>query len=225
LENNKVVTKSDNAYVKVFSNLPPYPPDITGDEFGYEGDELEFKAITDDFDGDQVFYKFDWDDGTFSDWLGPYNPGQEIEVKNAWDNSGIFSVKAKAKDDPLGDESDWSFYPIKVDINPPLMPSIDIIFQPGFGLSVKVNIKNTGEVDFFNVHWNLTIQRMGIFQRILWQSEDYIPFLGIGNKVTVEGNPSSLGLIKATLRVDAPEIDPIEFSVDGYIFSRLVFLK
>jgi uncharacterized repeat protein (TIGR01451 family) len=225
LENNGIITLNDNAFVKVFSNLPPCPPFITGDNFGYEGDELEFKAITEDFDGDKVYYKFDWNDGTYSDWLGPYNSGQEIKVKNVWQNVGIYNVRAKAKDEFLGEESDWSYYPAKVEIDPPLMPSIDIIFKPGFGLSVKVNIKNTGEVDFQNVKWNLTIQRMGLFKRILWQSDDIIPYFPVGNQVTVEGNPSSLGLIMVTMRVTAPGMDPVEFSIDGYIFSRMIYLK
>ena len=225
LENNGIINEDDNAFVKVFSNLPPSPPDITGDDFGYEGDELEFKAITDDFDGDQIYYKFDWNDGTYSDWLGPYNPGQEIQVKNTWDDAGIYNVKAKAKDDSLEEESDWSYYPIKVEIDPPLMPNIDIIFQPGFGLSVKVNIKNSGEVDFLNVNWNLTVERLGLFQKIIWQSDDIIPYLPVGNKVIVEANPTSIGLIKVTMRVTAQEIDPVEFSIEGYIFSRLVYLK
>ena len=223
-EEGKKVTDSDNAFVKVISNSPPFNPDITGEIFGYEGDELFFRAITIDPDFDQVYYMFDWDDGTYSEWLGPYDSGDEAQISKIWEEAGEYDVRAKAKDSSLEEESDWSFYPVIVEIDEPLVPQIDIIFKPGLGLTLRVNLKNTGEVNFENVNWELTVLRRGIIQRVLWQSNGIISDFPIDKIVTIDGKPSGIGLITATMRVEAPGVDPVEFSVDGFIFSRLVYL-
>jgi uncharacterized repeat protein (TIGR01451 family) len=224
-EKNKPFEFSDNTYVRVISNFPPFPPDITGDTNGLEGDELTFRAVSLDNDGDSIYYMFDWDDGTYSDWLGPFNPGQEAQAKKIWDSAGNYNVRAKAKDSFLEEESDWSFYPVEVNIEVPPVPFIDIVFKPGFGLTVCVDIKNTGEVDFMNVKWNLTVQRTGLIQKIYWQSDGEIYYFPIGKTVNIKAKPSGLGSIKVTLIVEAPGIDPVEFSVDGLLFSRLVYIK
>ena len=58
---------------------------------------------------------FDWGDETYSEWLGPYNSGEEVETNNSWNTIGEYEVKAKAKD-TFGAESDWSPYPLIVEI-------------------------------------------------------------------------------------------------------------
>lgn len=224
-ENNIVFEDSDTANVKVYSNFPPFPPDITGDTEGFEGDELKFKVITLDFDDDQIFYMFDWGDGTYSDWDGPYDSGEELKVTKSWDNAGIYNVRAKAKDISLGDESGWSFYPVEVKIDVPPVPSINIVFKPGFGLSVSAKVTNTGEVDFKNVYWNLTVKRTGLIQKTLLEKDGVIYDFPIGKTANIVGEPSGIGMIRVTLDVKAAGIDPVVFSVEGFIFSRLVYIK
>ena len=77
---------------------------------------------------------------------------------------------------------------------------------------------------FENVNWKLTVLRRGIIQRELWQSSGTIPDFPVEKIVTIDGKPSGIGLIRATMRVEAPGVNPVEFSVDGFIFSRLVYL-
>jgi hypothetical protein len=60
-----------------------------------------------DPDGDDVFYLIDWDDGTTSDWLGPHQSGEIVEITHEWTEPGTYEIKAKAKDIHDG-ESDWS---------------------------------------------------------------------------------------------------------------------
>ncbi|GAI41845.1 unnamed protein product, partial [marine sediment metagenome] len=59
-----------------------------------------------DSDGDQVYYKWDWGDGSYSDWLGPYASGDETSATHTWSQGG-YNIKVKAKD-IRGYESEWS---------------------------------------------------------------------------------------------------------------------
>ena len=52
-----------------------------------------------------IFYKWDWGDGTFSDWLGPFAPGEVCTATHSW-SRGIYDVRVKIKIDTI--ESDWS---------------------------------------------------------------------------------------------------------------------
>ena len=50
---------------------------------------------------------FDWDDGTNSGWIGPYESGQTATASHIWTSIGSYSVKVKAKDSN-DYESSWS---------------------------------------------------------------------------------------------------------------------
>ncbi len=71
--------------------------------------QLEYTYTTSaiDPDGDKLYYKWNWDDGTESDWMGPYNSGVEIEASHIWNEKGVYGIKVKAKD-VYDAESDWS---------------------------------------------------------------------------------------------------------------------
>ena len=83
----------------------PNPPD--GPANGNIDEEYTYSTLTTDPQEDQIFYLFDWDDGTDSGWLGPYNSGEEAEASHTWSKRGSYSIKAKAKDTE-GYESEWS---------------------------------------------------------------------------------------------------------------------
>jgi len=107
-----------------FENQPPDKPlPPTGPSSGKPEIEYNFTAITADYEDNQVFYKWDWGDGTYSDWLGPYytySSGQTCKISYSWAETGDFEVKVKAKD-IHGVESDWS------DPSPITMPKNKII--------------------------------------------------------------------------------------------------
>jgi PKD repeat protein len=88
------------------NNAPDKPNRPTGENEGKIDEEYSFTTSTNDIDGDQVYYKWDWDDET-SGWLGPYNSGETCEASHIWDDEGSYSIKVKAKDQ-YGDESPWS---------------------------------------------------------------------------------------------------------------------
>jgi len=77
-----------------------------------------------DPDGDDVFYLVDWDDGTSSEWLGPYQSGEVVEISHEWSEPGTYEIKVKAKDMHSG-ESDWSDpFTIVIDNVQPSAPTI-----------------------------------------------------------------------------------------------------
>jgi PKD domain-containing protein len=89
-------------------NEPPNKPSIPeGATMGRIGVSYSYNSVADDPNGDRIYYQFDWDDGTKSDWLGPYVSGQGISTSHIWSNRGSFQVKVKAKDES-GEESVWS---------------------------------------------------------------------------------------------------------------------
>jgi len=61
-----------------------------------------------DPDGDSVAYRFSWGDGDTSDWTSPYVvSGQADSLNHAWQDSGVYIVRAQARD-KSGAESEWS---------------------------------------------------------------------------------------------------------------------
>ena len=89
-------------------NNPPNTPDKpTGKTSGKPGTTYLYSTKTTDADGDQVYYMWDWGDGSFSDWLGPSDSGATATAQKSWTEKGTYSVKVKAKD-INGDESGWS---------------------------------------------------------------------------------------------------------------------
>jgi hypothetical protein len=94
------VTSSEN-------NAPNTPDQPTGNAKGKINTEYTYQTTTTDADGDQVYYLWDWGDGTQSKWLGPYNSGVTVNATHTWTVKGSYSVKVKAKDS-FGGESLWS---------------------------------------------------------------------------------------------------------------------
>jgi len=88
-------------------NSAPNIPSISGPDNGKTGEEYEYIVSTTDPEGEQVSYKIDWGDGTFSDWIGPSASGEGVKVKHAWTNDATFNIRAKAKD-INGYQTQWS---------------------------------------------------------------------------------------------------------------------
>jgi hypothetical protein len=92
----------------ISTNDPPDKPSRpTGTSPGKIHRSYSYSSSTIDSDGDQIFYKFDWDDGTNSGWVGPYNSGETLYLSHVWSTSGSYNIKVKAKDEH-GAESVWS---------------------------------------------------------------------------------------------------------------------
>jgi hypothetical protein len=90
------------------SNYPPDTPSIpSGPVSGVPGVSYNYNTKTIDPDGDEIYYLFDWGDGSYSNWIGPYQSGERANCINSWGENDTYSVRVKAKD-VYGFESEWS---------------------------------------------------------------------------------------------------------------------
>ena len=63
------------------NNNPPHTPkEILGPTTVKVGDESTFNTSTHDSDGDQLYYKWYWEEGE-SDWMGPFQSNETMEFK------------------------------------------------------------------------------------------------------------------------------------------------
>ena len=53
------------------------------------------------------FVLWSWGDNTFSNWTGPYHPGESVHATHSWSDRGVFAIRVKIKDSN-GHESRWS---------------------------------------------------------------------------------------------------------------------
>ena len=93
--------------VAVENNEPPNKPAINGPTSGNINIEYTYTASTIDPNGNQLYYLFDWGDGKFSGWIGPYNSGETAESSNKWSKKGDYEIRVKSKDENAV-ESEWS---------------------------------------------------------------------------------------------------------------------
>ncbi len=78
-----------------------------GSSIGKTSEEYFYLTSTIDPNGDLVYFLFDWGDGSNSDWIGPFESGEECNISHIWNEIGNYEIKVKAKDTE-GLESDWS---------------------------------------------------------------------------------------------------------------------
>ena len=137
------------------TNAPPNTPSTpSGPDDGITGVEYTFTTSADDPELDQVYYWFDWDDGTNSGWVGPYNSGETGSASHAWDDAGDYEVTVKAKD-TNDDESDWSpAHTISIAVG----PILDIGTITGGLFKVSVTIKNIGDTTATGVQWSINLE-------------------------------------------------------------------
>lgn len=94
--------------IKLGYNQPPNKPaKPSGQINGKVGVSYTYSSTTTDPDVDQIYYWFDWGDGTNSGWVGPHASGATGSASHTWTTKGNYQIKVKAKD-VFGYESPWS---------------------------------------------------------------------------------------------------------------------
>jgi len=124
------------------SNPPEKPSTPNGPNRGIINKEYAFSSSTTEPDGESIFYIFDWDDGNYSNWIGPYNSGETVTASYSWDTIGDYEIRVRAKD-INGVQGAWSD-PHTISIvenNPPNIPNIDgpKNFIPFISYSYNIN--------------------------------------------------------------------------------------
>jgi len=103
-------------YGETLVNSPPDTPmRASGQLQGTIQVEYRYTSQTYDPEDNQIYYLWDWGDGVFSGWLGPFSSGDECSASHTWTEQGNYEIKVKAKDSN-GAESTWS------DPTPVIMP-------------------------------------------------------------------------------------------------------
>ena len=86
-------------------NAPSQPNGITT---GKINTEYTYNTSTTDSEGDQIYYWFDWGDGTNSGWTEEgFDSGETATVSHIWRTQGSYNIRVRAKDSE-GLQSSWS---------------------------------------------------------------------------------------------------------------------
>lgn len=113
---NGLTPEENDLFYNGLLNSPPQAPSIPfGLQSGNYKEEQTYSTSCFDFDWDDLYFRFDWGDGTISDWIGPFESLENVSMNHKWNSKGDYEIKAQAKDDPNGDgdlsdgiESEWS---------------------------------------------------------------------------------------------------------------------
>jgi len=195
-DNYNASTSGPIWYFTTRINGPPeIPEQPSGPTNGAAGFEYTFLSKTTDPDNDQVFYKWDWGDGNFSEWLGPYFQGINITANHIWTAGGDYEIKVKAKD-IYSAESNWS-EPFSIHIVEPL---IEIGNITGGLFKVNAVIRNIGDGDAENISWNINLLG-GLILRG-YQTSGLIAGIPPGGQVTVRSD-LILGMGRTDVAVNA----------------------
>lgn len=89
------------------AHMPEKPSRPIGVNSGTIKEEYTYVTTSQDPDNDDLWYKWDWGDNTFSEWIGPYNSGESCEINHTWNKRGDYEIRVKARDEN-GLESKWS---------------------------------------------------------------------------------------------------------------------
>jgi Peptidase family M28/PKD domain len=170
VKNTKLVlaTLAELAEASMLSD-PPAAPELTGPTTGVINEPYTYEAVSTEPDGEDVFYYFDWGDGTNSGWVGPYDSGVPGSAQKSWNTVGTYTVKAKAKD-INGAQSSWSpsiLMTITTD-HPPETPTITGPAEGEPGNAYLYTLSTTdqdGDQVYYFVDWgdNLTSGWLGPF--------------------------------------------------------------
>jgi len=174
-------TEMDADYALVASPAlsGPYPPEISGPSEIDIGKDYDFKFVSGDPLGDDIYYLIDWGDGCIEEWIGPYPSNQEITVSHACFKKGNITIAAKAKN-TIGCEGGWSL-PFCVTV---FAPTIDVGVIKGGFFRANVIIKNKGGAEATNVSWNISVNCDALICGK--ETSGLIPSIPAGGEVKVE---------------------------------------
>ena len=104
---------------------PSKPTKPSGIEEGRPMISYTYSTSSIDPDNDNIIYKWDWGDGNISDWMGPFESGEEINIDHVWITVGEFEVKVLAVDE-IGRKSEWSdSLMVNIVNHPPNKPTVN----------------------------------------------------------------------------------------------------
>gem|GEM_PF-5266641 len=181
---NIVINRNTNitAYFTYTDAPPDTPHTPTGPITGNTGITYNYTTTTTDPENDQIYYQWNWNDGTISEWIGPYNSNTLANATHQWQSPGTYAITVKAKD-MIGKESAWSpTQPITISS----AQDLQIQKITGGFLKIKTSIINTGLTNATNIQWNITLHGYVLIGK---ETHGTIPFLPTGNETTINSHP------------------------------------
>ena len=107
---------SDSLLVTIVEVEPPNPPIIDGPTHGKAGVAYSYTFVSTNPEAKDVYYWIEWGDRAQTEWIGPYPAGQIVTVNHTFTQKGIYTIKAKVKDEH-GTESDWATLGVRMPKN------------------------------------------------------------------------------------------------------------
>jgi len=77
---------------------PPDAPIIDGPTSGKVGVDYQYNFSLFDLDGDSMYLRIDWGNGTSGPWHGPYDSDTTVKLNHTWNQKGAYTIRARAKD-------------------------------------------------------------------------------------------------------------------------------
>jgi hypothetical protein len=93
--------------IDAMSQKPLKPQSPSGPESGTINTKYMYTSSASDPENDDLYYLFDWGDGTFSGWQGSFSSGEQVSVGHTWLSKGGYEIRVRVKDEH-GMVSDWS---------------------------------------------------------------------------------------------------------------------
>ena len=181
------------------SEPPDTPEQPDGPTEGIVGVEYIFLTSTNDPEGEQVSYLWDWGDETPTEWTEFYDSGENATASHSWDEPGDYNITVKAKD-VYNEESDWSDpLAIHILIDSPILEIGNIT---GGLFKVSTVIGNIGGVDANGVNWSITLDDGFIL--LGKKTTGKVIDIPVGENVIVVSKPI-LGFGKTVVTVTAEE--------------------
>ncbi len=207
-------------------NVMPCPPILTGDTSGKEGDELTFEAKLVDLDGDDVYYMFDFGDGSEGMvWHGPVSTGTTVSIDHVFSEEGTYEVKARAKD-TNGNIGEYG-NTLTVVIEEGEEPEPDVtISVGGFGMNqVTVDVINNLEGNLTDADYDISVNG-GILGLVSAHENGTMNLTAGSNPIVVKWSKilPSFGRLNVAVNVTVPGYEESFIKeASGFIIGRFVF--
>jgi len=152
LKKTNLVKSGENTTLDFLFETPPETPDRPfGRKLGLANRTYLFFSLNSDKNYEEIYYKFSWGDGIYSNWLGPYASNEIVSASHAWNESGAYTIRVISKNS-IGMLSEWS-NPLKISVPENIQIRSRLLLQFLEKLSDIVSnffeVKNPSNVSFF----------------------------------------------------------------------------
>ena len=113
-------------------NEPPATPQLNGPSSGSPGETLTFTVSATDPEDQELEYMVAWGDTSAVEWSPLYPSGQQVTRTHVYRDTGVFQVRAKARDAKEA-ESGWSLILNVVVVSPRGGPPTGVAVSAGPG--------------------------------------------------------------------------------------------